>query len=143
MRLQSILRAQLLCAGLAATLFLAGSVKAQEITNAEFDDGPYVVPFSQYVSLEDTPLQASAPVITESQAFKALTTVGAVNGPSIPDQLNWSQVSTVERWVTAALLVLASLLAVFILVELSLLVELKRARRNLRSSRNPLSTHAT
>jgi hypothetical protein len=45
MKLQTILRLQLLATGLGAALLLAGQGKAQEITNAEFNDGPYVVPF--------------------------------------------------------------------------------------------------
>lgn len=139
MKLQSILRTQLLAAGLGATLLLASSAKAQEITNSEFADGPYVVPFSQPLASEDTALPPSAPVMTESQALQALT---AISTPSIPDQLDTSQLSLVERWVTALLLLLASLLALLVLVELSLLVELKRSRRNARSGQEPVSTHA-
>ena len=45
--------------------------------------------------------------------------------------------AVLERSVTAVLLVVASLLGLFIVVELSVLVELKRARRSLRSARNP------
>ena len=133
MKLQTILRLQLLATGLGAALLLAGQAKAQEITNAEFDDGPYVVPFSDTVSTED-PAVAASPVMTESQALQVMA---AISAPSIPDEANLIQVSAVERWITIALLVIASLLAVFILVELSVLVELKRARRSLHSAHNP------
>ena len=134
MKFHTILRTQWLVTSLGAALLLAAPVNAQEITNTEFDDGPYVVPFSDTVSTEDPAVAASTPVMTESQALQV---VAAISAPSIPDEANLMQVSAVERWITIALLVIASLLAVFILVELSVLVELKRARRSLHSAHNP------
>ena len=133
MKFHTILRTQWLVTSLGAALLLAAPVNAQEITNTEFDDGPYVVPFSDTVSTED-PAVAASPVMTESQALQVMA---AISAPSIPDEANLIQVSAVERWITIALLVIASLLAVFILVELSVLVELKRARRSLHSAHNP------
>jgi hypothetical protein len=126
MKFKNVLRTPLLACGLGAVLLLAGSAKAQEIVNTEFEDGPYVVPFSQPV-LQATP--ASTPVLTESQAIQAM---GVISGPAIPDA-NRIQTSVLERWLAALLLVVAGLLAMFILVELSMLAELKRARRTLRS----------
>ena len=134
MKLQTILRLQLLATGLVAALLLAGQAKAQEITNSEFDDGPYVVPFDQAASVSDTAVQASTPVMTEPQALQAMAAIAA---PAIQDEARMIQVSVLERWVTAVLLVVASLLALFILVELSVLVELKRAKRSLRSAHSP------
>jgi len=134
MKFHTILRTQWLVTSLGAALLLAAPVNAQEITNTEFDDGPYVVPFSDTVSTEDPAVAASTPVMTESQALQVMA---AISAPSIPDEANLIQVSAVERWITIALLVIASLLAVFILVELSVLVELKRARRSLHSAHNP------
>jgi hypothetical protein len=123
MKFQNVLRTPLLVFSLGAALLLAGSAKAQEIVNTEFEDGPYVVPFSQPVYLEATP------VMTESQAIQAM---GVISGPAIPDA-DRIQASVLERWLAALLLVVAGLLAMFILVELSMLAELKRARRTLRS----------
>jgi hypothetical protein len=134
MKFHTIVRTQWLVTGLGAALLLAPSLNAQDITNTEFDDGPYVVPFSDTVSTEGAAVAASTPVMTESQALQAMA---AISAPSIPDEANLIQVSAVERWITLALLVIASLLAVFILVELSVLVELKRARRSLPSAHNP------
>ena len=134
MKLQTILRLHLLATGLVAALLLAGQAKAQEITNSEFDDGPYVVPFDQAASVSDTAVQASTPVMTEPQALQAMAAIAA---PAIQDEARMIQVSVLERWVTAVLLVIASLLALFILVELSVLVELKRAKRSLRSAHSP------
>ena len=131
MKFQNVLRTPLLAFGLGAALLLAGSAKAQEIVNTEFEDGPFVVPFSQPVYLEAT--SASTPVMTESQAIQAM---GVISGPAIPDA-DRIQASVLERWLAALLLVVAFLLAMFILVELSMLAELKRARRTLRSGSTP------
>ena len=134
MKFHTILRTQWLVTGLGAALLLAAPVNAQEITNTEFNDGPYVVPFSDAVPTQDAAVAASTPVMTESQALQV---VAAISAPSIPAEPNLFQVSAVGRWITITLLVIASLLAVFILVELSILVELKRARRSLHSAHNP------
>ena len=123
MKVQNVLRTPLLAFGLGAALLLVGSAKAQEIVNTEFEDGPYVAPFSQPVYLEATP------VMTESQAIQAM---GVISSPAIPDA-DRMQAPVLERWLVALLLVVAGLLAMFILVELSMLAELKRARRTLRS----------
>jgi hypothetical protein len=131
MKAQNVLRTPLLAFGLGAALLLVGSAKAQEIVNAEFEDGPYVVPFSQPVYLEATP--AATPVMTESQAIQAM---GVISSPAIPDA-DRMQAPVLERWLVALLLVVAGLLAMFILVELSMLAELKRARRTLRSGSTP------
>jgi hypothetical protein len=134
MKFQTVLRAQWLAAGLGAALLLTGSAKGQEITNTEFADGQYVVPFSEGVSTQDTPAPAATPVMSELQALQA---TAAISGPSIPDEPNLMRMSVLQRWVTAVLLVVAGLLGLFIVVELSVLVELKRARRSLRSPHNP------
>jgi len=60
MKFQTVLRAQWLAAGLGAALLLTGSAKGQEITNTEFADGQYVVPFSEGVSTQDTPAPQSS-----------------------------------------------------------------------------------
>jgi hypothetical protein len=72
--------------------------------------------------------------MTEPQALQAMAAIAA---PAIQDEARMIQLSVLERWVTAVLLVIASLLALFILVELSVLVELKRAKRSLRSTHSP------
>ena len=134
MKFQTILRTLWLTTGFAAVLSLAGPAKAQEITNSEFDDGQYVVPFAQPVSAQDTSAPAATPVTSERQAFQAATTISA---PSISERANLMRIAVLERWVTAVFLVVASVLGLFIVVELSVLVALKRARRSLRSVHSP------
>lgn len=134
MKFQTILRTLCLATGFAAALLLAGPAKAQEITNTEFDDGQYVVPFAQPDPAEDTSVPASTPVMSEWQAFQAAATISA---PSISERANLMRIAVLERWVTAVLLVVAGVLGLFIVVELSVLVALKRARRSLRSVHSP------
>ena len=134
MKFQTILRTLWLATGFAAVLSLAGQAQAQEITNSEFDDGQYVVPFAQPVSVQDTSAPASKPVMSERQAFQAAATISA---PSISERANLMRFAVLERWVTAVFLVVASVLGLFIVVELSVLVALKRARRSLRSVHSP------
>jgi hypothetical protein len=130
MKFQTNLRMLWLATGFAAALWLAGPAKAQEITNTEFDDGEYVVPFAQPVSAQDSSAQASTPVMSELQAFQA----AAVISRSISEGPNLKRMAALERWL---LLVVGSLLGLFIVVELSVLVGLKRARRGLRSVHSP------
>ena len=134
MKFQTTLRTLWLATGFAAALWLAGPAKAQEITNTEFDDGQYVVPFVQPDSAQDTSAPASTPVMSEWQAFQAAATISA---PSISERANLMRIAVLERWVTAVVLVVASVLGLFIVVELSVLVALKRARRSLRSVHSP------
>jgi hypothetical protein len=129
MKFQTILRTLWLATGFAAALWLPGPAKAQEITNTEFDDGEYVVPFAQPVSAQDSSAPASTPVMSELQAFQAAAVISASSeGP------NLKRMAALERWL---LLVVGSLLGLFIVVELSVLVGLKRARRSLRSVHSP------
>jgi len=130
MKFQTILRMLWLATGFAAVLSLTGTAQAQEITNSEFDDGQYVVPFAQPVSAQDTSAPASTPVMSERQAFQAAAVISA---PSISERANLMGIAVLERWVTAVFLVVASVLGLFIVVELSVLVALKRAQRSLRS----------
>ena len=134
MKFQTILRMLWLATGFAAVLWLAGPAKAQEITNTEFDDGQYVVPFAQPDSAQDTSAPASTPVMSEWQAFQAARTISA---PSASERANLMRIAVLERWVMAVLLVVASVLGFFIVVELSVMVALKRVRRSLRPVHSP------
>ena len=134
MKFQTIVRTLWLATGFVAALWLAGPAKAQEITNTEFDDGQYVVPFDQQVSSQDTSAPASMPVMSESQAVQAAAVISA---PALSERPNPMRMADLERWVTPVLLVVASVLGLFIVVELSVLVALKRARRSFRSVHSP------
>lgn len=132
MTFAKMLRTQLIVAGFGAALIMAGSVKAQEITNTEFSDGPFVVAFAQQaqpVSAQATP--AVAPVMTESQAVQAMA---AVSMPIVPDDATLLASPELERWVVAGTLFIAlAVIAYYCISELSALVSLKRANRSLRA----------
>lgn len=132
MTFAKMLRTQLIIAGFGAALVMASSVKAQEITNTEFSDGPFVVAFAQQaqpVSAQATP--AVAPVMTEPQALQAMA---AVSMPVIPDGVTVLASSDLERWAVAGILFIAlTVIAFYCVSELNALVALKRANRNLRA----------
>ena len=131
MRFQKMLRTQMLITGLGAALLFAGSVKAQEITNSEFSDGPYVTAFAQptqSVSAQVTP--ASTPVMNEYQAMNAVATITM---PVLPDDGTLAS-SEIERWAVAGILFGALVVILFYCAsELGALAELKRANRSLRA----------
>jgi len=131
MRFQKILRTQMIITGLGAALLFAGTVKAQEITNTEFNDGPYVTAFAeptQSVSAQVTP--ASTPVMNE---FEAKSAVATISMPVVSDDGTLAS-SEVERWAVAGILFAAVVVILFYgAAELSALAELKRANHNLRA----------
>ena len=131
MRLQKILRTQMIITGLGAALLFAGSVKAQEITNTEFSDGPHVTAFAQptqSVSAQVTP--ASTPVMNENQAMNAVATISM---PVVSDDGTLAS-SEIERWAVAGILFVGLVVILFhCAAELNALAELKRANRSLRA----------
>lgn len=131
MRFQKMLRTQMIITGLGAALLFAGSVKAQEITNTEFNDGPYVTAFAQptqSVSAQVTP--ASTPVMNELEARSAVATISM---PVVSDDGTLAS-SEAERWAVAGILFVAVVVILFYCAaELSALAELKRANQNLRA----------
>lgn len=131
MRFQKMLRTQMIITGLGAALLFAGSVKAQEITNTEFSDGPNVTAFAQptqSISAQVTP--ASTPVMNEYQAMNAVATISM---PVASDDGTLAS-SEIERWAVAGILFVALVVILFYCAsELSALAELKRANRSLRS----------
>ena len=131
MRFQKILRTQMIITGLGAALLFAGSIKAQEITNTEFNDGPYVTAFAQptqSVSAQVTP--ASTPVMNE---FDAMGAVATISMPVVSDDGTLAS-SAVERWAVAGILFVAVVVILFYCAaELNALAELKRANHNLRA----------
>lgn len=132
MTFSKMVRTQLIVASFGAALMVAGSVKAQEITNTEFSDGPFVVAFAQQAqSVSAQAIPSPAPVMTESQALQAMA---AVSMPAIPDDATVLASSELERWVVAGILFTAlAVIAFYCISELSALVALKRANHNLRA----------
>ena len=131
MKFQKMLRTQMIITGLGAALRCAGSVKAQEITNTEFNDGPSVTAFAQPtppVSAQVTP--ASTPVMNEYQAMRA---VAAISLPVVPEDGTLVASSEFERWAVAGILFIAlGVIMFYCAAELNALAELKRANRSLR-----------
>jgi predicted metal-binding membrane protein len=131
MRFQKILRTQMIITGLGAALLFAGSVNAQEITNTEFNDGPYVTAFAQptqSVSAQVTP--ASTPVMNE---FDAMGAVATISMPVVSDDGTLAS-SEIERWAVAGILFMGLVVILFYCAaELNALAELKRANQNLRA----------
>src|SRR6201987_218330 len=99
MTFQEMLRTQLIGAGFGAALLLASAAKAQEITNTEFNDGPYVTAFAQPIVAQATP--ASTPVMNEPQAMQAMAVITA---PVFADEETLVAASSVERWIVAGML---------------------------------------
>ena len=133
MKFQKMLRTQMVITGLgAAALLFAGSAQAQEITNIEFSDGPYVTAFAQptqAASAQASP--ASTPAMTGSQTMQ---TVAAVCFLVVPDDGGAVASSEVESWIVAGLLFIAlGIIMFYCAAELSALAELKRANSSLRA----------
>lgn len=125
MKFQTIIRKSLIIAGFSAALvLLPASVKAQEITNTEFNDGPNVTALAQPSAPEQPTVATTIP---SSQALQASESIGA----SVQsEQASFIQVpAPSDAWVTTSLLVGVGLIALYALVEA------KRANRMLGSSR--------
>ena len=132
MKFQKMLRTQMIVTGLGAALLFASTVKAQEITNTEFNDGPYVTAFAQQptpsVSAQATP--ASIPVMNE---FEAMSAVATISMPVVSDEGTLAS-SAIERWAVAGLLFAGLVVILFYCAaELSALADLKRANQSLRA----------
>ena len=131
MRFQKMLRTQMIITGLGAALLFAGSVNAQEITNTEFNDGPYVTAFAQPTqSVSAQVTAASTPVMSE---FEARSAVATISMPVVSDDGTLAS-SEAERWAVAGILFVAVVVILFYCAaELNALAELKRANQNLRA----------
>ena len=128
MKFQKMLRTHMVITGLGAVLLFAGSAKAQEITNTEFSDGPYVTAFAQ--PAQPVSAQASPASTPGSQTMQ---TLAAVSMPVAPDDGGVVASSEVESWIVAGLLFIAlGIIMFYCASELSALAELKRANRSLR-----------
>lgn len=128
MTFQKMLRTQMIITGLGAALLLSGSARAQEITNTEFSDGPYVVAFAQPASAQVN--QATTPVTNQFHVTQA----AVVSMPIVPDDDTLVASSSIERWIVAAILLVAlGVIMFYCAAELNAVAELKRANRSLRA----------
>jgi hypothetical protein len=126
MKFENIIRKGLIVAGFSTALvLLPASVKAQEISNTEFTDGPNVTALAQ----PSVSQQAVTTTMPSSQALQANESISSAYAPS--EQASLIQVpAPSEAWVTAALLVGILLIALYALAEA------KRANRVLNSTRS-------
>jgi len=134
MKIQNIIRTSTIAVGIAAAaLFLAGSVHAQEITNTEFSDGPYVASFPQ-------PTNSVVPVPAESAAADANTAVPptvAISTPVVTEQAMVSFENSAARWLIVSSLFGIAMLAVYAVAEV------RRANRGMNlQARTPLTRRA-
>lgn len=118
MKIQNIIRIQAMVLGVGAALLLAGSVRAQEIENTTFNDGPNMVAFEQ---------QAPASPATSS-------TVAAVAAPVVTGEAAVATLAPVQVSLFAFLVICIGLYAAHGVVEA------KRLRRNL-SARTGTQLH--
>src|SRR5215467_10607006 len=121
MKVRQIVRGQLILAGLAAALFVTPAAHSQEISNATFDDGPYVTSFAQPDLAESpaqtAPAQAAVPSLNEVQSIQASLVMPKATMLDSP-------------WVAAGLTMI-----LFAAIALAAIAESKRVRRNSYSGR--------
>lgn len=108
MNLQNLIRTQLLIAGVGLAILSAGSVRAQEITNTQFADGPYTEAFTQPV-----PANPGIVASTDSEAEKTLATTGYVDSPSGNARTERSYRSEGVMWIVVALIWVSVALGIF------------------------------
>ncbi len=109
MKIQNIIRMQAIVIALGAALFLAGSLRAQEIDNVSFDEGPNSIPMGQAVPAP----KASTPAVANSQVPNA--NAGAET-QFVSEEVVYTQITPVDRWSMAALLVCIALGALYLRV---------------------------
>jgi hypothetical protein len=127
MKIQNILRMNAVAIGFAAALFLATTpVRSQEITNAEFPEGPYATAYAQPTA----ELQQAAAPVTEATTPQAPAAV--VSTPVVSNTQLESMVTTAGDWM------LASALLGLALIGLYAIAEIRRANRSSRP-RPPLT----
>jgi hypothetical protein len=120
MKIQNIIRTSTIAVGIAAAaLFLASSVRAQEIVNTEFSDGPYVATFSQPAT---TTAAAPAPVSAEAttttaDANTAISPTVMASTPFVTEQAMVSFEKSAERWLIVSLMFGGAMLVIYAIAE--------------------------
>jgi hypothetical protein len=109
MKMQNILRIQAITFGLGAALLFTAPVKAQEIVNTEFPDGPYVTNFAQPTT-NTAQTAAVTPVSNNANAAPAMTASAA----QVVNEDLASISKPTESWLLASLPFALALLVVSI-----------------------------
>ena len=110
MTFQKIIRMRAMMTGLAAALFMANAVSAQEITNTAFDDGPNVAPFEQSV-----PAQATGSLPTAVAVPQSVPPVAAMTSAVATLQADIKQLSSPRLLVSVSFLVCLGLAGIYVL----------------------------
>jgi len=135
MKLQNIIRTQLVLAGLGAALLFAGFASAQEIVNVDFGDGSNTVAIEQPATAQPTlvpnPAQAASAVVKSEDTNNTTLTDSLVGGDSLV------QDPTAGAWLTTTLLICMALIAVYALAEA------KHEERTFRSRRRTYTAPRT
>src|ERR1700756_3360389 len=115
MKLQSIIRQGLVIAGFSVVFVMwPAAVRAQEITNTEFNDGPNVTTTAQ-PSAPQQVADASTATLPSAQAIRANESIGAT-GRS--EQASLVQVpAPSDSWVTNSLVLGFGLISLYALAE--------------------------
>jgi len=107
MKIQNIIRMQGILIALVAALLLAGSVRAQEIDNVSFDEGPNSIPMGQAA-----PAPKAAPPVVAN--FKVPNVTAAASTQLVTEDLVESRITPVDRWSLASLLMCIALGALYL-----------------------------
>jgi hypothetical protein len=123
MKFNTTIRKGLVIAGFAAFALLPATMKAQEITNTEFSDGPNVAALAQPAAAQQTNGTMTY-TIPAPQAMMATTAVASsAVDPQQAELVSLPSVST-DEWIIAGLATCAGLIV------LLAVAEIRRAHRN-------------
>jgi len=111
MKMQNMIRMQVVMIGLGAALLFASKAQAQEIVNTEFNDGPYVTAYDQ-----PTTAQAIATPQAKMAADANPPVVAAI--PVVADEATVAVATTLERLLIAVSFLGLSLYVVYAFSEL-------------------------
>ena len=136
MKFQSTIRNGFVLVGFAAFALLPASLNAQEITNAEFNDGPNVTSIAQPSPSQQTDVNAVF-AMPPTEAMKASDSIAEFAGPQqAAVVIQWPEIST-DSWIAG------TLLAAVTLISLYALALAKRANRALKSARGTYVSNRT
>lgn len=128
MKIQNILRMQIVVMGFAAAMMLPSSVHAQEIDNTVWNDTQTAAPAAQPAPVQPAP--ATAVDETSTATETGAITLAPMNAKRVVAQeSSVSQWTPDDRWMVSSLLVCIGLVIIYALAEA------KRANRTINESR--------
>jgi len=112
MKMQNIIRVQVVMVGLGAALLFASKAQSQEIVNTEFNDGPYVAAYDQPTTIAQSIAAPQAKMASDANTAVVAATPVAV------DEAMVFVGTTLERLLIAASFIGLSLYVIFAFSEL-------------------------